>query len=65
MLGHQCSAWGGVISAAVYQPLLTADSKEEHAATIATARKQLEEFHSATEAEGGIPCHSLSAVPCF
>ena len=57
MLEAQCASWGGIISAAVYWPLLvsnatSADDMDEQAAALATAKAQLAAFHAHIEAEG-------------
>mmetsp|Transcript_16225 Transcript_16225/g.48603 ORF Transcript_16225/g.48603 Transcript_16225/m.48603 type:complete len:489 (+) Transcript_16225:2030-3496(+) len=53
VLGHQCTAWGGVTSAAVYLPLLVEHTPQQQAASLAAARATLTDFHAATEAAGG------------
>ena len=52
MLRHQCGAWGGVTSAAVYLPLLVEHSPQQQAATVADAVATLAAFHADTEAAG-------------
>lgn len=62
VLGHQCTAWGGVTSAAVYLPLLVEHTPQQQAASLAAARATLTDFHAATEAAGASPTPSCCCM---